>query len=69
MWLTQPPQWCHARRYEWVEGWPAVTGGAPRELWLVWSFPNATSGLAGLDVMWVDKTTTRLPEALWVQFR
>eukprot|EP00455_Lapot_gusevi_P041502 TRINITY_DN4822_c0_g1_i1.p1 TRINITY_DN4822_c0_g1~~TRINITY_DN4822_c0_g1_i1.p1 ORF type:complete len:225 (-),score=46.31 TRINITY_DN4822_c0_g1_i1:88-762(-) len=41
--------------------------GAPQQIWLQWDVA-ASSGHMELRVNWFNKTTTRLPEALWITF-
>ena len=41
--------------------------GAPKEIWIS-IIANKKSTLF-YDVMWVNKTATRLPEATWVEFQ
>ena len=40
----------------------------PQEAWLSWRFPNHSPAVF-LDVVWLNKTSTRLPEAGWLRFR
>jgi hypothetical protein len=42
--------------------------GAPSTLWLRVEVPPEKAEVA-LDLVWLDKTTTRLPESLWMIFR
>ncbi len=42
--------------------------GAPRVLWTELEVPRSGSTLR-LDLQWFNKTTTRLPETIWLQFQ
>lgn len=50
-----------------MPAWAVQDAGAPAEVWLDIQAPEDTDSLL-LDVIWVNKTATRLPEAMWVQF-
>ncbi|DBA83693.1 TPA: hypothetical protein ACH3X1_006235 [Trebouxia sp. C0004] len=50
-----------------MPAWAVQEAGAPAEVWLDIQAPEDTDSLL-LDVIWVNKTATRLPEAMWVQF-
>ncbi|CAL5224396.1 g7077 [Coccomyxa viridis] len=47
--------------------WAVREAGAPEEVWLDIR-SDADSDVLNYDVIWVNKTATRLPEAAWVQF-
>ena len=47
---------------------PPASPPTPQEAWLTWRFPNASSAVF-LDVVFVGKGATRLPEASWLRFR
>ncbi|KAK9837747.1 hypothetical protein WJX74_004142 [Apatococcus lobatus] len=44
-----------------------VEAGAPKEVWIRWGLGNREAHLY-LDVTWIQKNATRLPEATWVEF-
>ena len=44
-----------------MPGWAVREAGAPAEVWLDIQAPEDTDSLV-LDVIWVNKTATRLPE-------
>eukprot|EP00884_Botryococcus_braunii_P006942 jgi/Botrbrau1/16249/Bobra.0066s0034.1 len=47
--------------------WMIVDAGAPRHIWLEIQSKSDDPRLY-VDVVWIDKTPTRLPEALWYKF-
>ncbi|KAK9815327.1 hypothetical protein WJX72_001843 [[Myrmecia] bisecta] len=47
--------------------WMVTDAGAPEEVWTHIQSPKNDASLL-YDVIWVNKTATRLPEALWVKF-
>ncbi|KAL3138964.1 hypothetical protein ABBQ32_005773 [Trebouxia sp. C0010 RCD-2024] len=50
-----------------MPSWAVQEAGAPAEVWVDIQAPEDADSLY-LDVIWVNKTATRLPEAMWVQF-
>jgi hypothetical protein len=47
--------------------WCVTDAGAPREIWLTYTFPHATPTVE-IMVQWFGKPACRLPEALWCSF-
>ena len=52
--------------------WPAevvTLAGAPTDSWIVYDFSSTTSTTVSANVILVNKTATRLPEAMFVRFQ
>lgn len=48
--------------------WAVVEAGAPAEFWVTYFFSNSTREIS-MSGIWLEKTPTRLPEALWLRMQ
>ncbi|MEW5303240.1 MAG: hypothetical protein WDW36_005948 [Sanguina aurantia] len=50
------------------DAWAVRLAGAPQSMWVTYAFSKHSEAIQ-MEVAWINKTATRLPEALWVKFK
>ncbi len=68
MWKTEGKASCQFVLQTGLDPVAQTDYGAPQTLWTKLEVPKSGSALT-LDLQWFNKTTTRLPESIWLQFQ